>query len=131
MNPFTRFLRQWIQDDVGLDQLVERCDALEALVIRVYKEGAATAADEAQYQAIRRWMQHNYAAWQEDLRPFWQQANVAGRPAAEDPFLRLTAPETASAFAGDWQAMQVLPAAREALNRLVIQQSNEDEKDGT
>lgn len=131
MNPFTRFLRQWTQGNADLDDLVEQCDALESLVIRVYKAGAATAADEAQYQTIRRWMRENYPAWQDVLRPFWQQAQVAGRPAADDPFLRLTAPESASAFVGDWQAMQMLPAAREALNRLVIQQSNEDGKDGT
>lgn len=126
MNPFTRFLRQWIRDDAGLDQLIEHGDALEALVIRVYKAGEATAADEAQYQTIRRWMQDNYATWQEALRPFWQEAEVAGRPAREDPFLRLTAPDHAAAFADNWEAMQRLPAAREALNRLVIQQSNED-----
>lgn len=131
MNPFTRFLRQWTQDDAGLDELVEQCDALESLVIRVYKEGEATAADEARYQAIRRWMREHYSDWQEDVRPFWEQAEVAGRPAAEDPFLRLMAPESASAFAGNWEAMQLLPAAREALNRLVIQQSNEDGTDGT
>jgi len=131
MNPFTRFLRQWTRDDAGLDQLVEHCDALESLVIRVYKEGEATAEDEARYQKIRRWMRDNYASWQEALRPFWQQAQVAGRPAAEDPFLRLTDPESASAFVGEWEAMQFLPAAREALNRFVIQQSNEDGKDGT
>lgn len=126
MNPFTRFLRQWTRDDAGLDQLVEHCDALETLVIRVYKTGEATDADQAQYQTIRRWMQDNYPSWQDALRPFWQEAKVAGRPANEDPFLRLTAPEHASAFAGNWEAMQLLPAAREALNRLVIQQRNED-----
>ena len=131
MNPFTRFLRQWNQGDAELDQLVEQCDALESLVIRVYKEGEASAADEAEYRTIRGWMRNNYRFWQDALRPFWQEARVAGRPATEDPFLRLTAPESASAFAGDWEAMQVLPAAREALNRLVIQESNEEGKDGT
>ena len=131
MNPFTRFLRQWNQGDAELDQLVEHCDALESLIIRVYKAGEATAGDEAQYQAIRRWMRDNYPFWQDALRPLWQQAQVAGRPAVQDPFLRLTAPESASAFAGDWEAMQVLPAAREALNRLLIQESNEEGKDGT
>lgn len=126
MNPFTRFLRQWIRDDAGLDQLIEHGDALESLVIRVYKAGEATVADEAQYQSIRRWMQDNYPSWQEALRPFWQEAEVAGRPTHEDPFLRLTAPDHAAAFADNWEAMQLLPAAREALNRLVIQQSNKD-----
>lgn len=124
MNPFTRFLRQWAQDDAELEQLVEQWDALESLVIRVYKEGEASAADEEAYRAIRRWMRENYHAWQEALRPYWQEAQVGGRPAETDPFLRLTAPESASAFAGDWEAMQMLPAAREALNRVIIEQSN-------
>jgi hypothetical protein len=46
----------------------------------------------------------------------------------QDPFLRLLAAEQASDFVGDWEAMQYLPAAREALN-LYIQavEGKEDE----
>ena len=120
MNLFTRFLRQWSRDP-DLEKLVEHCDALEALVIRVYKRGEATAADEAEYQALRGWLAANYPAWQPMLRPYWQEASVAGKPAATDPFLRLVAADSARAFVGDWEAMQHLPAAREALNRLILQ----------
>ena len=69
MNPFTRFLRQWLSSDDNLDPLVEHWDALEALIIRVYKQGAADPADEAEYLALRRWMQANYGTWADALRP--------------------------------------------------------------
>lgn len=119
MNLFTRFLRQWASDP-ELEKLVEHCDALEALVIRVYKGEEATTADEAEYQALRKWLRGNYATWQSRLQPHWRRALVAGRPAATDPFLRLTRPATAAQFVGDWEAMQHLPAMREALNELVL-----------
>lgn len=124
MNLFTRFLRQWLHDS-DLEQLVEHCDALEALVIRVYKRGEATAADEAEYQALRSWMEANYPQWQSRLRPHWREAKVAGKAATADPFLHLTAAPSAGEFAGNWKAMQHLPAAREALNKLVLQLSEE------
>jgi hypothetical protein len=122
MNPFTRFLRQWNKDK-DLDQLIEHCDALEALVIRVYKGGEATAADEAEYHALRRWLLANYPDWQAELQPLWRRAKVAGAAATRDPFLRLIEAESASEFVGDWEAMQHLPAVREALNSLVLSKS--------
>lgn len=124
MNLFTRFLRQWLTDS-DLERLVEHCDALEALVIRVYKRGEATPADEAEYQALRKWMEANYPEWQPKLRPHWRGAKVAGERAMADPFLRLTAASSAAAFVGDWEAMQHLPAAREALNKLILQLSDQ------
>lgn len=125
MNPFTRFLRQWSRDR-KLEELVAHCDALERLVIRVYKGGEATPADEAEYEKIRTWMQANYGAWQDALRPYWQEAKVAGHPAGEDPFRHLLAAEQAAAFVDNWTAMQHLPAAREALNKLVINQGEDE-----
>jgi len=124
MNLFTRFLKQWLHDS-DLEQLVEHCDALEALVIRVYKREEATAADEAEYQALRRWMEANYPQWQSRLRPHWREAKVAGEAATADPFLQLTAATSAGEFVGNWKAMQHLPAAREALNKLVLQLGEE------
>lgn len=124
MNPFTRFLRQWTTDK-DLHTFVEHCDALEALVIRVYKQGDATAADEAEYQALRRWLQANYASWKEALHPYLQDAPDSDE-GFEDPFEALLRAERASAFVGNWRMMQKLPAAREALNRLVLKQGGVD-----
>jgi hypothetical protein len=112
-NPFSRFLRQW-SDDEKLGTLLEHCDALEALIVRVYKRGEATPADEAEYQALRAWMQANYRSWKRVLRPFWKQNLVAGEEARNDP------PDSAAGFVGNWETMRTLPAAREALNRLLL-----------
>lgn len=125
MNPFTRFLRQWLSGPEEISPLVEHSDALEALVIRVYKAGEASSADEAEYQALRSWLEGNYPAWQQVLAPYWQEARVAGEPVAADPLLRLLRADTAAEFVGDWGAMQQLPALREALNRCVLARAQE------
>lgn len=122
MNPFTRFLRQW-SGDKKLETLIEHCDALERLIIRVYKRGHSSAGDEAEYQALRRWINTNYPAWEGTLRPIWKELRIGGALIQEDPFLRLIRPEHAAEFVGDWKTMQHLPVAREALNRLVLARS--------
>ena len=126
MNPFTRFLQQWAQDK-DLETFVEHCDALEALVVRVYKQGEASAADEAEYQALRRWMKAHYDAWRDELRPYWGggtgAATASGKRAPADPFEATFAAKQAGEFVGDWSAMQQLPTAREALNRLILKRS--------
>lgn len=126
MSRFTDFLRQWLGDEEDLALLIQHLDALEALVIRVYKGQAASPADEAEYGKIRLWLERHYPAWQEELRPHWQQALVGGRPASQDPVLSVLAAETAAGLIGDWEAMQNLPAVREALNRLVLARSGKD-----
>lgn len=119
MNIFTRFLSGGLQDG-RLEEWISHWDVLEALVVRVYKGKGATAEDEGEYGRIRPWLQENYSQWQVALKPHWQVALVAGKPAKVDPFERLMRAERAADFVGDWEAMQVLPAAREALNRLLL-----------
>jgi hypothetical protein len=120
MNPFTRFLLgSGRKEDQALQTFVERWDALEALVIRVFRSKGAETADEAQYQQLRPWLKDNYPRWQERWQPYWQEALVGGLPVAQDPFQRLLTAEKAADFVGDWEAMQYLPAAREALNRYI------------
>jgi hypothetical protein len=121
MNPFSRFLRQWSEDE-NVHRLLEHCDALEALVIRVYKRGEATAADEAEYQAVRRWLRANYGKWEARLSPHWRTAQVAGREVRVDPLLELLEHESAASFIGDWEAMQRLPALRQALNQMLLEE---------
>ncbi len=122
MNPFTHFLARQLRPR-QLQALIDYWDTLEALIIQVYKTHSATAADEADYRRVRAWLQRYYPTWEEALRPHWQKAQVGGRPADHDPFQRLIAPESVAAFVTDWEAMQTLPAAREALNRLILAQT--------
>lgn len=119
-NPFTKSIAGNLRSD-ELKIFVQRWDALEALIVRVFRAKAATAGDEAEYAELRGWLAANYAPWQPALEPLWRQAKRAGKLCEDDPFLFLIAPETASVFAGSWTHMQALPAARESLNRLVLQ----------
>lgn len=120
MNPFTRSIAARLRSR-QLKQFIAHWDALEALVIRVYRDKAATAADEAAYTELRRWLSRHYPEWRARLESHWRSANQAGQPCPTDPFLFLLAPERARDFCQSWPHMQALPAAREALNRLILE----------
>lgn len=120
MNPFTRFLKQWTKSEPQLAEFISHWDALEALSIRVYKAAGASAEDEASYQQIKRFMDSNYAAVAQELEPFWQQSEVGGELDHADPFQYLFQYADASGFVDNWAALQHLPAAREALNGLLV-----------
>lgn len=118
-NPFTKSISGNVQSD-ALKAFVQRWDALEGLVVRIFRARAATPADEAEYSELRSWLHANYAPWQPALDPLWKQAKRGGKLSEDDPFQFLIAPETAQTFAGSWAHMQALPAARESLNRLLL-----------
>jgi hypothetical protein len=124
MNPFTRAILAKLRLDKRRDRqaqdFVRRWDALEALVIRVYKAGQVSPEDETEHRRVHGWLTVNYPAWQPGLEPHWRLTRVAGELATEDPFAYLIEKQNAARFIGDWRAMQALPAAREALNNFLI-----------
>lgn len=118
MNPFSRFLRQW-SSDLEFGAFVEQWDRLERVVVGVYRGKLDPAAAAPEFAAVWSWLREHYLHWEEALRPHWQATRAAGEPTHTDPFrLLLSVPEP-SAIPGDWRAMQHLPAAREAINRLL------------
>lgn len=119
MNPFTRAILKRKQDR-RLNEFVRHWDALEALVIHIYKAGSASPEDESEHRQLRAWLLEDYPRWQADLEPYWHAASVAGEPATEDPFAYLMAKSSVVEFISDWRAMQNLPAAREALNEYLM-----------
>ena len=119
MNPFTQSLTRALADP-ALDAFVTRWDALEALVVRVYRGGAASPADEAEWVTLRPALVSAYPVWSSALAPHWPQTRAGGQPVTADPFVRLMAFARAADIVGDWAAMQTLPAAREALNRMLV-----------
>lgn len=121
-NPFTRYLSQWSADR-RLHHFVDYWDRLELLVVQVYREKMTPAEAQPEFEAVWPWLREAYAGWAETLRPFWQQTRAAGAPTQRDPFRLLLAFERPEAILGDWGAMQHLPAAREALNQLVLSRS--------
>ncbi|MCA9971558.1 MAG: hypothetical protein KC425_15145 [Anaerolineales bacterium] len=118
-NPFTRFLSQWSTDG-RLQAFVAHWDRLERVMVQVYREQRTPADARAEFEAVWPWLRRAYEGWEGELRPFWQQTRAGGAPTQTDPFRLLLAIERPAAILGDWRAMQHLPAAREALNQLVL-----------
>jgi hypothetical protein len=121
MNPFTKSIAAHLRSR-RLRQFVRQWDALEALVIRVYRNAAAEPADEEAFAALRHWLRQAYPTWQARLEPHWRAAMRGGQPSPDDPFLFLLAPQRAQDFCASWAHLQALPAAREALNRLILEE---------
>jgi hypothetical protein len=118
MNLFTKYLARSRQNQ-PLHDLIENWDQLEILVITIFKSKENSADDEAVYAKTRAWLLKNYPRWESDLEPLWRQTLVGGKLATEDPFRRIFRGEKSAEFLTDWGAMQNLAAAREALNRLI------------
>lgn len=85
-----------------------------------FREQGGLVQDAAAWRKLRAELRKAYAVWQETLTPLWQQALIDGQPAQDDPFLVLLNVEEVSTFRGNWRAMQTLPAAREAINKLLM-----------
>jgi hypothetical protein len=122
MNPFTKALAAGLRSR-RFKTFIERWDALEALVVRVYRAGAATSEDERAFAGLKHWLTRHYSEWQAALEVYWRTTLRAGQPCMDDPFRHLLSAAHASDFCGSWTHMQALPAAREALNRLILEES--------
>jgi hypothetical protein len=126
-NPYTRWLRSVTAPPGGpagatsaqaADAFIADWDRLERLVIDVYRRGEADGQDEAEWQWLRGALagRHEAAA----LAPHWRGVLAGGEALAADPFLDLLALPRAADLVDNRRAMQLLPAAREALNRWLL-----------
>jgi len=127
LNPFTQSLLAQL-DAPPEAEFVRAWDALEQLVIAVFRAKRASPEQEEAHASLRAALTTQYGRWEEALAPYWQRAKVKGhgkqRPqrATEDPFAFLLACETAGDFARSREAFVMLPAAREALNTYLLAQ---------
>lgn len=121
-NPYTRWLRGQVAPQPGggadPDAFVAAWDRLERLVIDVFRRGEADGQDEAEWQWLRQTLGAGYdpAA----LAPHWPGILAGGQVLEADPFLRLLDIPQAERLVDNRPAMQLLPAAREALNRWLL-----------
>lgn len=118
-NPFSKYLRQFARDDT-FDAFVDQWDTLESIVVRVYR--GKVAPDNAQTDFDQTWprLREVYPQWEAALRPYWQATQAAGEPTYVDPFRLLLDLPGPQAIEGNWTMMQHLPAAREAINRYLV-----------
>ncbi len=120
MNPYTRSLLNEIDND-DLIAWVQAWDELEALLVEVYRSQAAGPEEQDRYRSLRQRLAAEYARWQSELESHWRGLEAGGDPLESDPFLALLEPAEVDGILDNWQAMQTLPAAREALNSYLIE----------
>jgi len=120
MNIVTQHLLQAVNEP-DLIAFVEAWDRLESLVIDIYKRGYAEKEDTRAYPGLKREVKQAYRNWKAMLEPHWRGLAAAGRPIEADPFQAILGRSQAQAFVGDWAAMQTLPAARQAINHLLLE----------
>jgi hypothetical protein len=118
-NPVTQAILKNIADP-PLVEFVSQWDALEELVISVFRSKSASSADRQEFLEQRAWLRAHYPAWQEFVAPFWRQSRIKDQEGIEDPFLFVLQVEEAAGLVGNWQVMRHLPAAREALNQFLL-----------
>lgn len=131
VNPFTRALRRRRGPERdpaagALEAFIAHWDELEALVISVYRAGHAGPADEATWVRLVDTLGRRYPDLAPSLAAEWPGLRAGGRPLTEDPFLALIAIPRAAALVGNRPALELLPAAREALNRHLLARAGPD-----
>lgn len=120
MNPFTKYLSQWSRNR-KLKEFVAYWDELELIMVQVHRQKMDLATAEPIFARVWPWLRQHYGDWQRDLRPFWEATKAAGEQTQTDPFQLLLDLEQADDIVDNWSAIQHLPAAREALNRFLLQ----------
>lgn len=123
-NPFSRYLRQFAGDR-AFDDFVEQWDVLESVVVRVYRGKTTVAAAQPDFDHAWPRLREAYPHWEPALRPYWQATRAAGEPTHQDPFQLLLDLPSLEVLEGNWTIMQHLPAAREAINRFLVDHASE------
>ena len=122
MNPFTKYLRQWSHNS-SFEEFVEQWDRLEQIVISVYRKKMSINNAASEFDDLWSHLRQDYPQWENVLRPFWQQTKTGGQTTQTDPFQLLLSIQSVEAIQGSWNLMQHLPAAREAINHYLRQNS--------
>lgn len=123
MNPFSKYLRQFARDQ-DFDAFVAQWDVLESVVIGVYRDKMLIEQAQTAFSTTWPQLRQIYPQWEPGLRSCWQLTKAAGELTQVDPFQLLLDIQTPEQIKGDWKAMQHLPAAREAINRYLLEHGN-------
>jgi hypothetical protein len=95
-------------------------ELLEELVSEVYTKGQVDPPDRDLFGSLKLALRRYYIALADELRPFWRQVRVAGRKLKQDPIIELLDVPGLSAFLTNWEVIEKVPAAREALNLMML-----------
>lgn len=127
LNPVTKSLIERISDQ-ELVEFVMLWSGLEELVIRVYRSNRALNNQISVFSEITSNLNVRYPAWESKLAYFWKSLKVGKKPILADPFNRLLALESIADIIGDPEVIQILSVTRDAINKLLIDTINKQEK---
>lgn len=120
MNPVTQSLLKQLNDP-QLDAFAADWDALNELVIEIYQQKSLTFAQQERFFELQERLRAAYPPLAAELEPHWRAARVKGELIVGDLFLAVIEKSSAKEFVENWDAMRTLPAAREALNMMLIE----------
>ncbi len=118
-NPFTRFISQNLKSRRP-KQFIALWDELEYLLIASHRGLGNSPGDAARWRTVITRLTNLYPGFKNSLQPYWPDTLIGGVPAAGDPFEFLLTIRELPSPGENWRAMQTLPAAREALNRMLL-----------
>jgi hypothetical protein len=119
VNPITQALLKQLSDP-QLGEFARDWEDLESLVVEIYQQNSVSFEQQQDFYQLRERLRQSYALLHEELDLFWPLTKIRGEPVTADPFITVIGMEAAKGFLGNWDAMRTLPAAREALNHLLI-----------
>ncbi len=120
MNPVTQGLLKQVRDDGSLEAFAQDWEDLESLIIEVYRQKSVSFEQQEQFFALKERLRNAYAEIQNELFRYWPLIRVKGELVVGDPYLALLDKSSAKEFVENWDAMRTLPAAREALNQMLM-----------
>ena len=128
MNPVTRRLLDEI-DDPELAAFAMAWDSFEECLVWIYREGSCPPELEQRHGGLRSSLERDLGAWEEALRPLWQATRIDGAAVRHSPFRTVLAARRPRDVVGNRNLMRTLPAAREAINHLLLERGARSESE--
>lgn len=122
MNPVTRRLLDDVEDP-ELAAFALAWDGLEECLVQIYRMAECPPELAARHAEGRASVEAGLRTWEPALQPHWNETRINGVPPSESPFLAVVAVRSPGAVIGDRDLMRTLPAAREALNHLLLERA--------
>ncbi len=119
MNPVTGALIKELKDPEW-SAFAKDWDILNDLIIEIFKQKSLSFEQQELFFEVQERLRQRYPKFAAELEPFWRAAKIKGEVITSDPFQALFGKQSAREFVENWEAMRTLPAAREALNEMLI-----------
>ncbi len=128
MNPVTGALIKELKDPAW-DAFAKDWDILNDLIIEIFKQKSVSFEQQELFFEVQGRLRQRYPNLAAEIDPFWRAAKVKGEVSVDDPFQTLFAKGSARDFVDNWEAMRTLPAAREALNEMLMARIEKKRRD--